>query len=121
MKIVNILLVIVLILLLRYFNIFHDCVGGLYPAIKSLYHFNRHFYGDLLSLNVSGEGNEIYNVSGKDSDELPLQIGWTTTSTTACPADAQINVAATSCLPVMIVATSPHLEISRGRNIVYIP
>ena len=82
--------------IIRHFNISHDYVGGLYPAIKSLYHFNTHLYGDLLSLNVSGEGNEIYNVSDKDSDELPLQIGWTTTSTTACPADAQINVAATN-------------------------
>ena len=107
--------------LLRHFNMAHDCIGGLYPAIKSIYHFNKTFYGDLLSLNVSGEGNEVYNISGKDSDELPLQIGWNTSSTVAFPADAQINIAATNCLPVMIVATSPHLEISRGRVIVYVP
>ena len=107
--------------LLRHFNISHDCVGGLYPGIKSIYHFNKTFYGDVLSLNVSGEGSEIYNVSGKDSDELPLQIGWNTISTTACPADAQINVAATNCMPVMIVATSPHLQIGSGRQIVYVP
>jgi hypothetical protein len=107
--------------LLRHFDISNDNCGGLYPGIKSIYHFNKTFYGDVLSLNVSGESSEIYNVSGKDSDELPLQIGWNTTSTTAFPADAVINVAATNCLPVMIVATSPHLQISRGRQISYIP
>ena len=107
--------------LLRHFDISNDNCGGLYPGIKSLYHFNKTFYGDVLSLNVSGESSEIYNVSGKDSDELPLQIGWNTTSTTAFPADAVINVAATNCIPVMIVATSPHLQISRGRQISYIP
>ena len=107
--------------LLRHFDKSNDNCGGLYPGIKSLYHFNKTFYGDVLSLNVSGESSEIYNVSGKDSDELPLQIGWNTTSTTAFPADAVINVAATNCLPVMIVATSPHLQISRGRQISYIP
>ena len=107
--------------LLRHFEKTNDCSGGLYPGIKSIYHFNKTFYGDLLSLNVSGESKDIYNVSGKDSDELPLQIGWQTVSTTACPADAQINVNAVNCLPVMIVATSPHLEISKGRHIVYVP
>lgn len=107
--------------LLRHFDISNDKCGGLYPGIKSIYHFNQTFYGDLLSLNVSGESSEIYNVSGKDSDELPLQIGWNTISTTDCPADAAINVAATNCLPIMIVATSPHLQISRGRQISYIP
>lgn len=107
--------------LLRHFNKSNDFTGGLYPGIKSIYHFNKTFYGDVLSLNVSGENPQYYNVSGKDSDELPLQIGWQTVSTTACPADTQINVNATNCLPVMIVATSPHLEIGRGRVIVYVP
>ena len=107
--------------LLRHFDISNDNCGGLYPGIKSIYHFNETFYGDVLSLNVSGESSDVYNVSGKDSDELPLQIGWNTTSTTPFPADAVINVAATNCLPVMIVATSPHLQISRGRQISYIP
>ena len=94
---------------------------GLYPCIKSLYHFNRHFYGDVLSLNVSCESNDIYNASGKDSDELPLSIGWNTTSITACPADGQITVAATNCISVLIVASSPYLEIGSGRRIVYVP
>ena len=107
--------------LLQHFNISHDCVGGLYPGIKSLYHFNKHFYGDVLSLNVSGESNDVYHASGKDSDELPLSIGWNTTSLNACPDDGQVVIAATNCVPVLIVASSPYLEIGSRRQIVYVP
>ena len=48
-------------------------------------------------------------------------ITWTTTSTTAFPEDNQIVIANTNCIPVMIVASTPCIEIGSGRRIVYIP
>ena len=110
--------------MLRHFNIQDDKSAGIHAGCRSLQQFNKTYFADILSLNCNNEfGSDVYNVSGKNSDELPLFISWETTSTTAFAADATwgLTAANTNCTPYMIVATSPHLEISYGRNIVFIP
>ena len=48
---------------LRAFNTQADTLGGLYPGIQSLYHYQSQFYAHILSLNVTTE-HDMYTVSG---------------------------------------------------------
>ena len=48
---------------LRAFNSQNDTLGGLYPGIQSLYHYQSQFYAHILSLNVTTE-HDMYTVSG---------------------------------------------------------
>ena len=103
---------------LRHFNEQNDVLGGIHPSIKSLYQFERYAFAHILSLNVP-EGNDIYNVSGLDTQEIPVSINWETKSTTAAATDATWGLVDTNlnCLPVLIACYSSHLEIDRNRNI----
>ncbi len=40
---------------LRVFNSQNDTLGGLYPGIQSLYHYQSQLYAHILSLNVTTE------------------------------------------------------------------
>lgn len=103
---------------LRHFNVQNDVLGGIHPSIKSLAQFERYAFAHILSLNVP-EGNDIYNVSGLDTQEIPVSINWETKSTTAATTDATWGLVDTNlnCLPVLIACYSSHLEIDRNRNI----
>ena len=110
--------------MLRHFNIQDEKDGGIHAGCRSLQQFNRFYFADILSLNCNNEyGSDVYNVSGKNSDQLPLNITWETTSTTAVLTDPTWNtvLVGTKCVPYMIVATSPMLQIGDGREIIYIP
>jgi hypothetical protein len=48
---------------LRAWNAQNDVLGGLYPGIASLAHYQSQFYAHILSLNVTNE-HDIYTVSG---------------------------------------------------------
>ena len=48
---------------LRAWNAQNDVLGGLYPGIASLAHFQSQFYAHILSLNVTNE-HDMYTVSG---------------------------------------------------------
>jgi hypothetical protein len=48
---------------LRAWNSQNDVLGGLYPGIQSLAHFQSQFYAHVLSLNVTNE-HDMYTVSG---------------------------------------------------------
>jgi hypothetical protein len=63
---------------LRAFNSQNDILGGLYPGIQSLYHYQSQFYAHILSLNVTAE-HDMYTVRGLNCSATPLSIGWEVT------------------------------------------
>lgn len=104
--------------LCHHFNIQNDMNGGMYPGIASLEHFIDTFYGDIISLNVSGESNDIYSVSGINASQGPINIEWYVNST-AIPvnANALITDATHTCIPYLIAGYSSHINIRGGRQI----
>jgi hypothetical protein len=111
---------------LRAFNNQNDTLGGLYPGIQSLYHYQTQFYAHILSLNVTTE-HDLYTVSGLNCSATPISIGWEVSpsasgSTANIERQATSNgniwaTGATSATPVMIACFTSRLEISAGRNI----
>jgi hypothetical protein len=110
---------------LRAWNAQNDVLGGLYPGIQSLAHYQSQFYAHVLSLNVTNE-HDMYTVSGLNCSATPMSIAWEVTSTSAAPAniDKQSTsngniwaTGATSATPVMIACYTSRLEISAGRQI----
>ena len=61
--------------LLQHFNCHQDTISGMYPGINSLGAFRECFYAHVLSLNIPGE-NDMYTVSGLDTNETPAVIEW---------------------------------------------
>ena len=103
--------------LCNHYNIQNDVSGGMYPGIASLNHFVDTFYGDLISLNMSGEGSDVFTVSGINSSQGPINIEWYVNSTVA-PLDARIITnAADTCIPFLIAGYSSHINIRGGRQI----
>ena len=112
---------------LRAFNNQNDTLGGLYPGIQSLYHYQTQFYAHILSLNVTTE-HDMYTVSGLNCSATPISIGWEVSPSTAASianiekqATSNGNIwatGATSATPVMIACFTSRLEISAGRNII---
>ncbi len=68
-------------------------LGGLYPGIASLAHYQSQFYSHILSLNVTNE-HDMYTVSGLNCSATPISIGWEVQGTSA--ARANIDAQATS-------------------------
>jgi hypothetical protein len=98
--------------LLQHFNCHQDTVSGMYPGINSIGAFRECFYSHILSLNVPGE-NEMYTVSGIDTNETPCVIEWRVESSPYTPSD--ITPAGLNCTPYLIAAYNSHLEIKAGR------
>jgi hypothetical protein len=111
---------------LRAFNSQNDTLGGLYPGIQSLYHYQSQFYSHILSLNVTTE-HDVYTVSGLNCSATPISIAWEvagsgsgTTANVERQATSNGNIWATSAYnstPVMIACYTSRLEVSVGRNI----
>ena len=110
---------------LRAWNNQNDVLGGLYPGIQSLAHYQSQFYAHVLSLNVTNE-HDMYTVSGLNCSATPISIAWEVQGTSSAPAniDKQATSAgniwatgATSATPVMIACYTSRLEISAGRQI----
>ena len=109
---------------LRAFNTQNDTLGGLYPGIQSLYHYQTQFYSHILSLNVTTE-HDMYTVSGLNCSATPISIGWEvqpSSNITGVEQQATSNgniwqTSNTSATPVMIACYTSRLEISSGRNI----
>ena len=110
---------------LRAWNNQTDILGGLYPGIQSLAHYQSQFYAHILSLNVTNE-HDMYTVSGLNCSATPVSIAWEVTGTSAAPAN--IDKQATSngniwangaynATPIMIACYTSRLEVSAGRNI----
>ena len=112
---------------LRSFNAQNDTLGGLYPGILSLAHYQTQFYSHILSLNVTSE-HEMYTVSGLNCSATPIAIQWETTAGASTSADnverqatSNGNIWATGSLnstPVLIACYTSRLEVSSGRNII---
>ena len=110
---------------LRAWNNQNDVLGGLYPGIASLAHYQSQFYAHILSLNVTNE-HDMFTVSGLNCSATPISIAWEVQGTSAAPAniDAQATsngniwkTSNTSATPVMIACYTSRLEISAGRQI----
>jgi hypothetical protein len=110
---------------LRAWNAQNDVLGGLYPGIQSLAHFQSQFYAHVLSLNVTNE-HDMYTVSGLNCSATPISIAWEVQGTAAAPAniDRQATsngniwaTGATSATPIMIACYTSRLDISAGRQI----
>ena len=114
---------------LRAFNSQNDTLGGLYPGILSLAHYQSQFYAHILSLNVTTE-HEMYTVSGLNCSATPISIAWEVTGSANC---ANFESQGTSngnlfktgsnnqnATPVLIACYTSHLEVSAGRNIITI-
>ncbi len=111
--------------MLRAWNAQNDVLGGLYPGIASLSHFQSPFYAHILSLNVTNE-HDMYTVSGLKCSATPIGIGWEVTPTSTAPAniDRQATSNAniwqtgnTSATPIMIACYTSSLHVSSGRNV----
>ncbi len=109
---------------LRAFNSQCDTLGGLYPGIQSLYHYQSQFYSHILSLNVTTE-HDMYTVSGLNCSATPISIAWEVSpSSSAANIESQatnngnlFKTGASNATPVMIACFTSRLEISAGRNI----
>ena len=110
---------------LRAWNAQNDVLGGLYPGIASLAHFQSQFYSHILSLNVTNE-HDIYTVSGLNCSATPISIAWEVAGTSAAPANIDRQATSngniwqtgnTSATPIMIACYTSRLEISAGRNV----
>ena len=102
--------------LLNHFNIQQNVDGGMYPGIASLNHFITQFYADLISLNVSGEGSDIFTASGINTNQGPINIEWYVNAN-ALTGATEFTPAAGNCLPYLIAGYSSHIEIRGGRQI----
>jgi hypothetical protein len=103
--------------LCNHFNIQNDVQGGMYPGIASLQHFIDTFYGDLISLNMSGEGADVFTVSGINSSQGPINIEWYVNSTATAVDGTLIVNNADTCIPYLIAGYSSHINIRGGRQI----
>ena len=111
---------------LRAFNTQSDTLGGLYPGIQSLYHYQSQFYSHILSLNVTTE-HDMYTVSGLNCSATPISIAWEVSGSSSAAnfegqATSNGNIWKTgtgnqNATPVMIACYTSRLEISAGRNI----
>jgi hypothetical protein len=110
---------------LRAFNAQNDTLGGLYPGILSLSHYQTQFYSHILSLNVTSE-HEMYTVSGLNCSATPISIQH---EFTAASSIANVEQQATSngniwrtgntnSTPVCIACYTSRIEVAAGRNII---
>ena len=60
---------------LKAFNIQADTLGGCYPGIQSMAHYQDQFYAHILSMNIPGE-KDMYTISGLNSSEIPISVAW---------------------------------------------
>ena len=116
---------------LRAFNAQTDTLGGLYPGIQSLGHYQSQFYSHILSLNVTNE-HDMYTISGLNCSATPISIAWEVNGSGGTAGSAgsvqYIDNAATSnghiwqtgnynATPLMFACYTSRLEISSGRNV----
>ena len=115
---------------LRAWNAQNDTLGGLYPGIQSLAHYQTQFYAHILSLNVTNE-NDMYTVSGLNCSATPMSIGWEVAGSSASEV-TNVDTAETSnghlfatdktnCTPISFACYTSSLHVSAGRNIIMYP
>ena len=106
-------------------NAQNDILGGVYPGIQSLAHYQTQFYSHILSLNVTNE-HDMYTVSGLNCSATPISIAWEVTGTPSAPANIDKQATSngniwqtgnTNATPIMIACYTSRLEISAGRQI----
>ncbi len=110
---------------MRAWNNQNDRLGGLYPGMRSLAHFQSQFYAHILSLNVTNE-HDMYTVSGLNGSATPISIGWEVQGTSTAPANFDRQATSngniwqtgnTNATPIMTACYTSRLQISAGRQI----
>ena len=111
---------------LRAFNAQNDTLGGLYPGIQSLYHYQSQFYAHILSLNVTTE-HDMYTVSGLNCSATPISIAWEVAGSASAAnfenqssSNGNLWKSGTSnqnAIPIMIGCYTSRLNVSVGRQI----
>ena len=91
------------------FGVQNDTLGGISPLIQSLYHFKDTFYCDILSTKFVGDNDGIYSVSGLDSKEQIITIGWDVTSAGTDGGG----------VPVLFACYNSHVDIQKNRFVQY--
>jgi len=117
---------------LRAWNSQNDTLGGLYPGIQSLAHYQTQFYSHILSLNVTNEA-DMYTVSGLNCQSTPISIGWEVSGSDATSV-ANVDTSGAlssygnifsddfkSCTPISFACYTSSLHVSAGRNILMFP
>ena len=61
---------------LKTFNTHNDVLGGCHPGLTGIPAFRNTYYAHVHALNVTGETDSVYTVSGLDASETPVQIVW---------------------------------------------
>ena len=89
----------------------------MYPGIQSLSHFVDTFYGDLISLNVTGEGSDIFTASGVNTQQGPINIEWYVNAERLNYASDRTPIGTERVLPYLIAGYSSHIEIRGGHQI----
>jgi hypothetical protein len=108
--------------MLKAFNTQNDVLGGCHPGLTGIPAFRDTYYAHVHALNVTGETDTVYTVSGLDASETPVQIVWEyqggeTVTNAVFPEIYQADVN-TKHTPMIIAVHSSHLDIMANRNII---
>jgi hypothetical protein len=108
--------------MLKAFNTQNDVLGGCHPGLTGIPAFRDTYYAHVHALNVTGETDSVYTVSGLDASETPVQIVWEyqggeTVTGAVFPEIYQADVN-TKHTPMIIAVHSSHLDIMANRNII---
>ena len=102
-----------------------DILGGTYPGIKSLSHFENTYFAHIHKFSSQTE-DSVYTVSGVDAMANSLDIAWEVTGgNNIASVDALIMPSNTAvditCTPLLIACTNAHIEVSANRAITLFP
>ena len=112
--------------MLKAFNTQNDVLGGCHPGLTGIPAFRDTYYTHVHALNVTGETDTVYTVSGLDCSANLILIAWEVTGTSSAPANIDKQATsngniwannAYSATPIMIACYTSRLEVSAGRNI----
>ena len=108
--------------MLKAFNTQNDVLGGCHPGLTGIPAFKDTYYAHVHALNVTGETDTVYTVSGLDASETPVQIVWEyqggdDETNAVFPEIYQAGVN-TKHTPMIIAVHSSHLDIMANRNII---
>jgi hypothetical protein len=108
--------------MLKAFNTQNDVLGGCHAGLTGIPAFRDTYYAHVHALNVTGETDTVYTVSGLDASETPVQIVWEyqggdDVTNAVFPEICQAGVN-TKHTPMIIAVHSSHLDIMANRNII---
>ena len=108
--------------MLKAFNTQNDVLGGCHAGLTGIPAFRDTYYAHVHALNVTGETDTVYTVSGLDASETPVQIVWEYQGgdavNNATFPEIYLAGSNTKHTPMIIAVHSSHLDIMANRNII---